>query len=302
MIPEGKTVRPGAPVWDCHVHCYPDEVIASPREWARRQGEPHWGHLVSSGPQGWASPDQLLRAMDRDGVERVLLQAWYWENPDTARRQNDWHAAWVARHPGRFMACAASHPRMRDPLQALGQAAEWGACAVGECLPQVQDPEGWGHPAWEAVIGWTSARQWPLAIHLTEPVGHAYPGRVETSLMEVVGLFERHPDQKWLCAHWGGGLPFHSLNRRVARSLRNVWFDCAAGPLLYDQRVWRTVHDLVGAERIVFGSDFPLLLYPRAEREPGWGRLLREFAAAGLPPAATAAILSGNLRDLLGPG
>ncbi len=295
----GEQAAVGEAVWDCHVHCYPAGVIADPQDWARRRGEPHWARLVREGPQGWATPEDLLRAMDRDGVEKALLLAWYWENPDTAREQNEWHAQWLARYPGRLLAAAAVHPGLPDPVAALEQARRWGACAAGEILPQVQAAPGWGHPAWADILGWTTAAGWPVTLHLTEPAGHAYPGRVETPLNEALAVFERFPQQRFIAAHWGGGLPFYSLNRRVRGALRHVWFDTAASPLLYDRRVWRTVCDLVGAERLLFGSDFPLLLHPARERAPGWGRLLEEFRSSGLSAAERAAIGAGNAARLL---
>ena len=132
-------------------------------------------------------------------------------------------------------------------------------------------------------------------------MGHAYPGRIETPLHEVIEHFENHPDQKWICAHWGGGLPFYSLNRRVVKALRNVWFDTAASPLLYDPRVWRTVRDLIGADKILFGSDLPLLLYPRIHRTPGWAPFLEEFHASGLSASDRRKIARGNFETLMGP-
>ncbi|MFO7724551.1 MAG: amidohydrolase family protein [Oceanipulchritudo sp.] len=296
----GLVGKPEMMIWDAHVHGYPGEVISDPGEWGRRQGERHWRHLVTEGPQGWADPEDLLRAMDSGGVEKALLQSWYWENPESAQRQNEWHARWIERYPERFLACAAIHPEMQDPLRTLQEAREWGACAIGECLPGIQNRQGWSHPAWQAILEWTTASGWPACIHLTESVGHSYPGRIETCLMEIVSLFEAHPGQKWLCAHWGGGLPFYALNRRVAKALKHVWFDTAASPLLYDPRIWRIACDLMGPEKILFGSDIPLLLYPRKEKTPSWDRFLVEFRGSGLRADEQEAIGRNNLAALLG--
>jgi predicted TIM-barrel fold metal-dependent hydrolase len=290
-----KSVR----AWDCHVHCYPDEVARDPGKFAQRYRETHWLELVTTGPQGWADPEQLVAAMDRDGVEKVLLQAWYWQNPETSRLQNEWHAEWIERFPDRLMACAAIHPEDPDPVGQLEGALQWGACGVGECLPAVQSGSGWDHPAWETILAWTARQGWPMCVHVTEPVGHAYPGRVETCLMEMVGLFERHPSQKWICAHWGGGLPFHALNKRVRKALANVWFDTAAGPLLYSPRIWHIACELIGAGKILFGSDFPLRLYPSKEAQPGWKRFLHELENSGLSEQAQSAILNENLAAIL---
>jgi predicted TIM-barrel fold metal-dependent hydrolase len=279
---------------DSHVHCYPAEVIADPVGWGMSRGEAHWVNLVTRGPQGWADPDTLLRAMDTDGVERVVLQAWYWQNPLSVIEQNRWHAEWVQRYPDRFWAMAAVHPDQTDPIEALEQARNWGARGVGEVLPQVQSQQGWQHPGWADILRWTTAVGWPLCLHVTEPVGHDYPGRVVTGLDETVEQLERFPDQRWILAHWGGGLPFFFLNRRVAKAVSNVWYDSAASPLLYDAKVWRVVAGLVGSERILFGSDFPLRLYPRKYGPPGWANLLSELNAEVPDPEALENILWRN--------
>jgi uncharacterized protein len=81
--------------------------------------------------------------------------------------------------------------------------------------------------------------------------------------------------------------------------LRNVWYDTAASPLLYDARVFRQVVDLIGADRILFGSDYPLLLYPRKIREPAFDRFLEEIASAGLTEEEREKILGANFRRLI---
>jgi predicted TIM-barrel fold metal-dependent hydrolase len=294
-----EDMNPSSPaVWDCHVHCYPDSVISNPKAFAKANSESHWLDLVSNGPQGWANPENLVRAMDKEGIEKVVLLGWYWENPQTCRLQNEWYAQSVKPFPDRFMAFAAVHPEDNDPIAELERAHDWGAIGLGECLPSVQVSEGWQHPGWERIISWTTDHKWPINVHVTEAVGHKYPGRVDTPLMDMVELFEKYPDQKWICAHWGGGLPFFSLNRRVKSALRNVWFDTAASPLLYAPEIWKIVTQLVGYEKILFGSDFPLILDPRNHKKPNWSRILSEIGNSGLSDKALKAILNGNLNHL----
>jgi hypothetical protein len=66
--------------------------------------------------------------------------------------------------------------------------------------------------------------------------------------------------------------------------------------------VFRSAVDRVGAQRIIFGSDYPLILYPREGRKPGFARFLGEVAAAGLTAGEREAILGSNIRRLLAPG
>jgi predicted TIM-barrel fold metal-dependent hydrolase len=77
----------------------------------------------------------------------------------------------------------------------------------------------------------------------------------------------------------------------VAEGLRNVYFDTAASPFLYDARVFDVAASLVGSDRILLGSDFPLL---RTRR------LLRQVGGSVLPEADREAVLGGNAARLLG--
>jgi hypothetical protein len=82
----------------------------------------------------------------------------------------------------------------------------------------------------------------------------------------------------------------------------NLYFDTAASPLLYDRGVFRSAMDRVGAGRIIFGSDYPLILYPREARKPGFARFLGEIAGAGLTPGEREAMMGSNIRRLVAPG
>jgi predicted TIM-barrel fold metal-dependent hydrolase len=77
----------------------------------------------------------------------------------------------------------------------------------------------------------------------------------------------------------------------VRQALENVYFDTAISPLLYRPEVYRHVRDLVGADRILFGSDYPVIAP---------SRLLKEIDTAELPEEDRQMILSGNARRLLG--
>jgi predicted TIM-barrel fold metal-dependent hydrolase len=77
----------------------------------------------------------------------------------------------------------------------------------------------------------------------------------------------------------------------VKEALKNVYFDTAASPFLYSPRVYEQVIRLVGADKVLFGSDYPLLAQ---------SRLLAEVAALELPPETRELVLSGNARRLLG--
>ena len=77
----------------------------------------------------------------------------------------------------------------------------------------------------------------------------------------------------------------------VGTALRNVYFDSAASPFLYQPAVYSAVANLVGADRILFASDYPLM---RPERP------LSEIDSARLPEEHRRQLLGENAARLLG--
>ena len=100
---------------------------------------------------------------------------------------------------------------------------------------------------------------WFSCIHASEPVGHQYFGKGNITPELIYPFIQSFPDLKLVCAHWGGGLPFYALMPEVAQAFNNTFFDTAATPFLYRPQIFKQVADIVGSEKILFGSDYPLL-------------------------------------------
>jgi predicted TIM-barrel fold metal-dependent hydrolase len=131
----------------------------------------------------------------------------------------------------------------------------------------------------------------PLLLHTNEPVGHAYPGKSPMQLGELYDLVKAFPDLTLILAHWGGGLFFFNLlKKEISHALKNVYFDTAASPYLYRPEIYRLAAEIIGPEKILFGSDYPLL-------PPS--RYLKEMAAGGLAPEHQEMITKHNAMKLL---
>ena len=49
------------------------------------------------------------------------------------------------------------------------------------------------------------------------------------------------------------------MMREVEDLLRNIFYDTAASPLLYNDKIFDVSLEIVGANKILFGSDYPLM-------------------------------------------
>jgi predicted TIM-barrel fold metal-dependent hydrolase len=290
---------------DAHIHMYPPEVHRDPMGWARGADEPYWALLITDRPdrpsiQGWATVEQLLSDMDRAGVERVVMQGMYWQHLETCVVQNNWYIEWCSQYPDRLMGFAVVQPRAGDrALDEVRRAVDAGLRGLGEMLPYAQGYDI-RNPDFLRVVELLIELKVPLCLHVSEPVGHVYPGKSTTPLEDYYWLATEYPELKLILAHWGGLLPFYELMKGVRKQLMNVYYDTAATPLLYHQDVYQSVVNVVGPEKILYGSDYPLLIYPSQERAPGFSRLLDEIRGSGLSPDELDLVLGGNVARLLG--
>ncbi len=241
----------------------------------------------------------MAEDMDRAGVSTAILLGWYWERAETCREHNRFLCEIAAQDPSRFIPFAAlqlrDNPRALDDLD---EAVRNGCRGVGELLPGVQG-YSLDDMLFAELCGYAAERHLPIVLHVTEGAGRRHAGRVDTPFMELVELAASNPDTIFIFAHWGGGLPFYALNPHVRASLANVYFDSAASPLMYDSRVWGVVRDLVGPERLLFGSDYPLRIYPKRQKQADFTGIVEEFRESGLTDVDLRMMGGGNLRRIL---
>jgi hypothetical protein len=104
-------------------------------------------------------------------------------------------------------------------------------------------------------------------------------------------LIKTYPHTKWIFAHLGGGLPFFGfMKKEVTTILENCWFDTAAVPFLYHPQSLLAMAQAVGIEKLLFGTDFPLL-------PPS--RYYREFAQSGLTEEELSNLYGHNAEKIL---
>ncbi len=292
-------------VIDAHVHLYPPEINADPAGWAAAQGESHWALMCarrrkSTGRpvQAFPSVDELLRSMDGAGVDRAVLLGWYWENHDTCVRQNRFYAECVQAHPERLSAFATVHAGAGGAaLAEVRRARDDGLIGLGELSPHSQGVAV-SDPGWLAILALASELGMPVNLHVTDPGIGKYPGRVETPLMDFRLMATAFPCVKFILAHWGGRLWSDAAHGRVLPG--NVWVDTAATPLLYPGgSIWREGVVACGAGRVLWGTDYPLDLYPSEPGRGAFAGLLTE-ARACVHEAELNAVLGGNAARVLG--
>jgi len=238
--------------------------------------------------------------MDRAGVDRSVLVGWYWEHAASAELQNQCLRAWREQQPGRFHTFAAVHPGLfaeNSVDDTLNQWLSEGFCGLGEIHPVLQGFDLSQSP-WKEIMQWAESHQWPVLFHVTEPLGRPHPGNIETPLQCFLDLAVQHPELPIILAHYGGLGFFQELNPFVRRRFKRVYYDTAASPLLYDDRVLTLACEVVGPEKLLWGTDFPLRCR-RDQEQAGFEEWLERARNALGHPEWEAAVLGENLKRLL---
>jgi predicted TIM-barrel fold metal-dependent hydrolase len=272
---------------DSHVHILPPRIRDARAEVG---GADPWFAVCHEGGKVIATVDELVAAMDGAGVDRSVCFSWPFASAALCAEANEHLAAAQRRYPDRVIGFAVVNPASPDAAGELRRCAGMGLRGVGELNC---DAQGFSldDPAIDAAVTMSVELGMPWTLHCSEPLGHEYAGKGATTPDKVARFAQRHPQLRLVCAHLGGGLPFYAHMPEVAALCKRLWFDTAAGPLLYAPSAYRTVVELCGAERVLFGSDFPLLRASRYEDE---------FATANLTPADRDMVLGGSARALLG--
>lgn len=273
---------------DAHTHIFPPNVVQNRADYF--MDEPEFAAMYAAPETKLATADDLLDMLARNSVDKAVACGFPWRKADNYRRHNDYLAEMQARH-GRHIAClGAFHPLSPAAPTEARRCLNLGLQGLGE-LAFYQEPID--NAALERLIpimDMCAAADRPILLHANEPVGHQYAGKAPASLAEYYAFCRRFPLNKIILAHWGGGLVFYLLlKREVKQILQNVWFDSAALPFLYNDDVYDITVHIAGSEKLLFGSDFPLL-------EPS--RYLNTITHSHLPAAQQSAFLGENAKKL----
>jgi aminocarboxymuconate-semialdehyde decarboxylase len=270
--------------------------------------------------------DLRLRAMDEAGIDVSIVSLTcpnvYWGGEqvscEAARESNATMAAAEGAHPDRIRWLASLPWEYPDrAIDELAQSCEEGA--VGVMVIASIAGRSLTEPVFAPVWAEIDRRALPVLVHPGEPpgsdlmdmrlydlswsVGFMFDTTLAITRLIFDGFLDRFPDVKLIAAHGGGALPYlvgrlekgdevelparRRMTAKPTDYLRRIWYDC----LTYDPRALRYLISIVGAERVLFGTDWPHQVHDVA------GSLAN---TASLRPEQRDAIRGSNAKALFG--
>lgn len=239
----------------------------------------------------FSTVEGLIQSMDSAGVDVSVCAGFGWTDPEIATESNNYNISAAQQYADRLVAFCSVNPLWGESaVQEVERCHEAGALGIGELHPNTQGILDADLAALAPVFDKAKELEMPIMLHASEPVGHGYPGKGTVTPDLLMALVNAFPNNKLIFSHFGGGLPFYGLMNEVNAALKNVYFDSAAFPFLYRPEVFEVSARAVGAEKILFASDYPLVSQKRA---------LNEFREAKLRDGDTNIIQGVNAAALL---
>jgi uncharacterized protein len=275
---------------DCHTHIFPEEMRTDRETFcARDEG---FAAIYKSPKARMVGAEELIASMDGAGVEKSVVCGFSWSREDLCSLHNQYLLESAAKYPDRLIAFISLPLTNRDgSARELERGIKGGAKGVGEIAFYQHEMTSQHITGMTPTLALMEQKRIPLLLHTNENLGHPYPGKGTTRLEQFYEIILAFPRLVVLLAHWGGGLPFYELMPEVAKAMANVFYDTAASPFLYSKKIYAAVSQMVGTEKILFGSDFPLI-------SPH--RYFQELKGSGLSIGDQEKILGHNLSRLLG--
>jgi predicted TIM-barrel fold metal-dependent hydrolase len=238
-------------------------------------GHVHWGEWKPE-REGWpgATLDEIRGALARSGVDGAVLMP-------TDRADNEGLAAALAPASEGFHFFAWVDPHRPDA--AMRFLEEHAGHVAGLKIHPSLERLAVTDAAWRPFLEFAERRRLPVVVHA---------GRWQemSSWRFCLDVAERHPDAAIVVAHLGGDLP--TLQQECAREmarrrLPNAYLGTESIREYYSLRY---ALDLLGPERLLFGSDYPL----------GWpAAYLAVFEGANPSDEERRLVLGENLLRLI---
>ena len=251
---------------DAHVHITSPEILENINSVLAK--EPYFALLASTPKNKFATGEQVVGEMTSCGVDKSIVFGFSFADMGLCRAANDYTAEMARAHDG-LIGFMCVPPADKNVEAEIDRCVSMGLRGVGEVFPDGQNFPIENFAVTKNFGGYLKERRLPVIIHTNEPVGHRYPGKTDTTPANAAKFAQDHPDVRVLFAHFGGGLLFYELMPEMKKALRNVFYDTAALPFLYDTAIYDTVKSIGAADKLVFGSDYPLLSPGRYLQQEG---------------------------------
>ena len=242
---------------DFHVHVTPPDISKNWQKYALK--EPYFELLSKSPNNKFSSAEEVISALDDAHFNKAVIFGFAFKDPGLCNYVNDYVIEKIKKFPDRLIGFISVSPNSNECTAEIERCHDAGLKGIGELFPEGQNFNIDDKPKLQSLTEICKERNLPVILHINEPIGHLYAGKTKTDLRQIEQFIENNQGLKIILAHFGGGLFIYESMPEVKEKCRNVYYDTAAAPFLYDSNIYNAAIALGLSKKILFGSDFPLM-------------------------------------------
>lgn len=207
---------------------------------------------------------------------RLIVNSRRFQETLLSQPDNDRVEAAIREYPKRFRGFIFVNPAHPDMLGEVERRLSAGFCGIKMAL--LQYPVALDGPQISALCEIASGRRIPVFFHQG----------LTAATSDPTTMFQRFPKVNFIIAH--AGVQYFEQAIALARTYRNVWLDTSSY-FVTAHKLRRLVRE-VGANKLVFGSDVPVMASDA-------GQALGKIMALEVSDQDRAAILGQNMMQVL---
>lgn len=226
-------------VFDAHCHIYPAKI-------ARKAAQTTAAFYDYTGETLDGTVQTLFA--HGGGISKFLVQSVA-TRPDQVQHINEFIAREVAQFPDRLYGFGALHPDSPTLEEDIAHLRALGLHGV-KLHPDIQASAS----TIRAALRWRSSARACCPCSCTRETARydfSNPNR-------LIPLLRRFPRLTVIGAHFGGYTIWQEAARQLAGRFENLWVDCSSSFFAMDDDAGRALIDAYGADRVLFGTDYPM--------------------------------------------
>jgi len=274
---------------DVHTHFFPKEMSLNRSKFCKL--DKNFNLLYSDEKINIPTENELLEIINKFPSIKLVVQSISYIDYELSKYTNDFLLE-LSKNYDQIKVFGSINTNWGTDkcIEEINRINQLGAAGIGELHPDIQGFDILDFNAFDPIVENLISNNMLINFHSSEPVGHDYNGKGKMHPDILYKFALNYKELKIIYSHLGGGLPIYYLMPEIMRDLNNVYYDTAALQFLYDPKIVKIFHEIIGEDKILFGSDYGLIEIDRA---------INSILQLDIDSKAKENILSNNALSLL---
>ena len=249
------------PIIDSHTHILPKDIKDNVHKYLDRDST--FNELFNNA-ESICTAEELIESMEISNIDTSVILGMGWSDHKFNEYINDYLIESSNNYPTQLIPVTGIIlSKTNKGVYEAERCMNLGVKGFGEIHADSQNIDITNKDILSPYAEILKSHNLPLILHSSEPVGHTYPGKGFTTPNKIEKFVANFPYLKIILSHWGGGIFLYELMPEILKTFTSIYYDSATSPFLYNKQIFKIAVDTISSNKILFGSDFPIISQER---------------------------------------